>query len=154
MLIKNLWSSASGNTGKVSLAPSSRQAYRVVRKPTAEHRGSPPAHGPLNQHKPSVGPCIPHSGPANHSNHMWLCFTFLRDTRLCRLPGGLDGKESACNAEGLGSIPGWGRSPGEGHGNPLQYSCLENPHGPRSLEGYSPRGHTGLDTTEHIYCFP
>ena len=37
-----------------------------------------------------------------------------------------------------GSIPGSGRSPGEGHGNPLQYSCLENPHGQRSLMGYSP----------------
>ena len=37
-----------------------------------------------------------------------------------------------------GSIPGLGRSPGEGHGNPLQYSCLENPHGQRSLGGSSP----------------
>ena len=36
-------------------------------------------------------------------------------------------KESACNAVDPGSIPGWGRSPGEGHGNPLQYSCLGNP---------------------------
>ena len=42
-------------------------------------------------------------------------------------PGGSDGKESACNAGDLGSIPGLGRSPGGGHGNPLQYSCLENP---------------------------
>ena len=50
------------------------------------------------------------------------------------------GKESACNAGDLrdmGSIPGSGRSPGEGHGNPLQHSCLENPHGQRSLAGYS-----------------
>ena len=37
------------------------------------------------------------------------------------------GKASACNAGDLGSIPGLGRSPGEGHSNPLQYSCLENP---------------------------
>ena len=37
------------------------------------------------------------------------------------------GKESACNAGDPGSIPGLGRSPGEGNGNPLQYSCLENP---------------------------
>ena len=42
-------------------------------------------------------------------------------------PGGLDGKASACNAGDLGSIPGSGRSPGEGNGSPLQYSCLENP---------------------------
>ena len=38
----------------------------------------------------------------------------------------MDGKESACNAGDLGSIPGSGRSPGEGNDNPLQYSCLEN----------------------------
>ena len=42
-------------------------------------------------------------------------------------PGGSDGKESACNAGDPDSIPGSGRSPGEGNGNPLQYSCLENP---------------------------
>ena len=42
-------------------------------------------------------------------------------------PGISAGKESACNARDLGSIPGLGRSPGGGHGNPLQYSCLENP---------------------------
>ena len=41
--------------------------------------------------------------------------------------GGSDGKESACNERDLGSIPGLGRSPRGGHGNPLQYSCLENP---------------------------
>ena len=41
-------------------------------------------------------------------------------------PSGLVGKESACNAEDPGSIPGLGRSPGDGNGNPLQYSCLEN----------------------------
>ena len=41
--------------------------------------------------------------------------------------GGSDVKASACNAGYLGSIPGWERSPGEGNGNPLQYSCLENP---------------------------
>ena len=43
------------------------------------------------------------------------------------VPGGLVGKESACNAGDLGLIPGSGRSSGEGNGNPLQYSCLENP---------------------------
>ena len=42
-------------------------------------------------------------------------------------PGGSDGKEYACSAGDLGSIPGSGRSPGEGNGNPLQCSCLENP---------------------------
>ena len=43
-------------------------------------------------------------------------------------PGGSDGKETACNAGDLGSDPGLGRSPGGGHGNPLQDSCLESPH--------------------------
>ena len=45
----------------------------------------------------------------------------------CGFPGGSDGKESACNAGDPGSIPGLRRSSGEGNGNPLQYSCLENP---------------------------
>ena len=43
------------------------------------------------------------------------------------LPRKLSGKESACNARNSGSVPGPGRSPGEGNGNPVQYSCLENP---------------------------
>ena len=47
-----------------------------------------------------------------------------------------------------GLIPGMGRSPGGGNGNPLQYSCLENPHGQRSLAGCSPWGHKESDTTE------
>ena len=47
-----------------------------------------------------------------------------------------------------GSIPGLGRSPGGTHGNPLQYSCLENPHGQRSLKGYSLGGLTESNKTE------
>ena len=47
-----------------------------------------------------------------------------------------------------GLIPGSGKSPAGGHGNPLQDSCLENPHGQRALEGYSPGGHKESDTTE------
>ena len=54
------------------------------------------------------------------------------------LPQWLRGKESTCDAGDTGSIPGLGRSPGGGHGNPLQYSCLENPHRQRSLAVYSP----------------
>ena len=61
-------------------------------------------------------------------------------------PSGSDGKESTCNAGDLGSIPGLGRSPGEGHGNPLQHSCLENPHGQRSLVGYNPWDHRVITT--------
>ena len=48
---------------------------------------------------------------------------------LAGFPGGSDGKESACHAGDLGSVPGLGRSPGEGNGYPLQYSGLENPLG-------------------------
>ena len=48
-------------------------------------------------------------------------------TYIYSFSGGSDGKASACNARDPGSIPGLGRSPGEGNGNPLQYSCLENP---------------------------
>ena len=77
-------------------------------------------------------------------------------TRVLSLPlpwwlregGGKVGKESACNAGDLGLIPELGRSPGGGHGNPLQYSCLENPQGQRSLAGYSPWGGKESDTTE------
>ena len=65
-------------------------------------------------------------------------------------PDSSAGKESACNAGDLGSIPGLRRAPGGGHGNPLQYSCLENPHGQRTLAGYSPWGCKELDTTEQL----
>ena len=63
---------------------------------------------------------------------------------------GSDSKESTCNSGGLGLVPGLGRSPRGGHGNPLRYSCPENPHGQRSLAGYSPWGHKELDTTEKL----
>ena len=65
-------------------------------------------------------------------------------------PGGSDSKESACNVGELGSIPRLGRSPGGRHKNPAQYSCLENPQGQRSLEGYSLSGRKELDTTEGL----
>ena len=55
---------------------------------------------------------------------------------LLGFPGGSDVKESACNMGDQGAIPGLERPSGGRHGNPLQYSCLENPHGQRSLAGY------------------
>ena len=58
-------------------------------------------------------------------------------------PGGLDDNESACNEGDLASVPGTGRSPGERNGNPLQYSCLENPMDRGALAGYSPQGRRG-----------
>ena len=63
-------------------------------------------------------------------------------------PGSFAGRESTCNAGDPSSIPGSGRSPRGGHGNLLQYSCLENPHGQISLAGCHPWGHKELDTTE------
>ena len=66
------------------------------------------------------------------------------------LPCGSDSKKSACNEGDLVSVPGLGRSPGGGHGNPLQYSGLENPHGQRSLRGYSLWVRKESDTTERL----
>ena len=78
----------------------------------------------------------------NPNNQIYFLFKLILDKNIeeCRnmcfppcsplvpagLPGGSDGKASACSAGNPGSIPGLGRSPGEGNGNPLQYSCLEN----------------------------
>ena len=64
--------------------------------------------------------------------------------------GGSDSKEPTCKVGDLSLIPGLGRFPGGGHGNPLQYSCLENPHGQRSLGGCSPWGHKETDRTEWL----
>ena len=59
----------------------------------------------------------------------------LPTTVFMGFPGGSDSKESTCSVGDLGSIRGLGRSPGGGHGHPLQDSCLENPHGQRGLAG-------------------
>ena len=65
-------------------------------------------------------------------------------------PGVSDSKESTCNVGDLGLVPEFGKSPGGRHGNPLQYSYLENPHGQRSVVGCSPRGCKESDTTEGL----
>ena len=64
-------------------------------------------------------------------------------------PGGSDSKESTCNAGDLGFILGCGRSPGEGNGNPLQYSCLGNPMD-REAWQTTVQGCKGLDVTERL----
>ena len=66
-------------------------------------------------------------------------------------PGGSDGKVSVYNEGDLSSIPGSGRSPGEGNGNPLQYYWPGKSHGQRSLVGYSPWGRKESDTTEQLH---
>ena len=76
--------------------------------------------------------------------------TISKQAALVGFSGGSDGKESAYKVGDLGSIPGLGRSLGGGHGNPLQYSCQENPHGQRSLTGYSPWGRNESDMTERL----
>ena len=58
--------------------------------------------------------------------------------------------DNAEDIRNVGSVPGRGRSPGEGHGNPIQYSFLENPHEQRSLVGYSPWGHKVSDAVERL----
>ena len=68
------------------------------------------------------------------------CFQSINGT-LMFFPGGSDSKASVYNAGGLGSIPESGRFPGEGNGNPLQYSCLENPMDEEPVAGYCPWGH-------------
>ena len=67
---------------------------------------------------------------------------------------GLDSKESTCNVEDLGSVRGLGRSPGGWHGNPFQYSCLDNPYGQRSLTGCSPWDLKELDMNEQLSTYP
>ena len=82
-----------------------------------------------------------------------LLFFHLLVFILMSFPGSSAGKESVCSAGDPGSTPGLGRSPEEGIGYTLQYSCLENPHGQRSLEGYSPWGCKELETTEQLSTF-
>ena len=80
-----------------------------------------------------------------------MCRSFqVAMTLFLGFPGGSDDKESTYNAGDLSSIPGLKRSPGGGHGNPLQHSCLENPLGQKSLAGYSLWGHKEADTAERL----
>ena len=76
----------------------------------------------------------------NDQLHRFINLLSVSSSWMLGFPSGLDSKESACNAGHLGLTPGLGTSPGEGHGNPLQYSCLENPHGQRILAGHNPQG--------------
>ena len=91
--------------------------------------------------------CLPYSAVAFLLNCIVICryltFLFFLD-----FPGGSDGKASVYNAGDLGSIPGSGRFPGEGNGNPLQYSCLENP---TDGGAWCPWGRKESDTTEQLH---
>ena len=94
------------------------------------------------------GSTVESTGEAATYQEICKYFNILTTGMTVGFPGALISKESACSTGDLGSIPGLERSPGGGHGNPLQYSCLENPQGQRSLVGYSPWGHKESDTTE------
>ena len=78
----------------------------------------------------------------------WFCYT-IYIANSASILGGSEVKASDSNAGDPDSIPGLGRSPGEGNGNPLQYSCLENLMD-RGLVGYSPWGHKESDMTERL----
>ena len=121
----------------------------------------PPTHAPY----PSPSPMLPAgecrvlaTGPPGKSFFFffWSSFStphYLNQLRLSpeSLPqdrGGLGCEESSCNEGDLGLITGLGRFPGRGHDNPLQYSCMENSHGQRSLAGYGPWGCKESDTNE------
>ena len=79
----------------------------------------------------------------------WVAFNKLPHPLAPWLPWWLSGKESACSAGDMGSIPGLGRFPGEGNGYPLQYSCLENPMD-RGASQTIVHGDTESDTTERL----
>ena len=72
---------------------------------------------------------------------MTLNLLFYNSLKITGFPGGSMVKNLPANVGDTDLIPGWGRSPGEGNGNSLQYSCLEKCHGQRNLAGYSPWGH-------------
>ena len=86
--------------------------------------------------------------------YLWLAFCFSLVSLCLGFPGGSEGEEeSACNAGGSGSIPGPGRSPGEGKAYPLQYSCLENPMDRGACPCCSACFRKESDTTEPV-CLP
>ena len=108
----------------------------------------------------SRSPSPPPQWVSSKPCYQWLCSSFVPAcgvwtdyvvSIIClSFPVGSDGKESACNVGVLGSIPGLGRAPGGGHGNPFQYSNLENPHGQSSLADYSPWDSKEADMTEWL----
>ena len=104
----------------------------------------------LNNSGESGHPCVIPDlrGNVFHFSPLRIMFTI----GLPVFSGGSVGKGSACNSGDLGSIPGLGRPPREGNGNPLQYSCLENP---KDGGAWCPWGHKESDMTErfhyHIY---
>ena len=96
--------------------------------------------------QPGIEP-MPSAMETQSPNH-WTAREFVRSIQN---KIGLDGKASACNVGDPGSIPGLGRSPGEGNGNPLQILLPGKFHGCRSLVGYSPGGCKESETTKRLH---
>ena len=155
----------------LSGSSATRNSHTASLQVRGRHEGLPPyPHQALISPQPSLPtPC----GPAQGIRPSVLCnmkqvntegsthertdhLLLLRIPGILRIPsscltgifpGGSDCKESSHKARDLGSIPGWGRSPGEGNSNPLQYSWPGEVHGQRSLVGCSPWGRRESDMT-------
>ena len=137
-----------------SLSFTDQPLHRVLCSHPSFPFPSPPLSGFFPYHLPEVASHLPLAKSSDLiPNVLSLSVTFNTDyhTFFCMgFPGGSYGKASVCNAGDPGSIAGSGRSPGEGNGNPLQYSCLES-HGQRSVVDYSLWGLKESDTTERLY---
>ena len=97
--------------------------------------------GPLSSHRgrATIMNCsCPHRMFFSFLTFRLFMYLLLKYCWFMGFPGGASGKETACSAGDKSLIPGMGRSPREGNGNPLQYPCLENPHRQKSLVGSSP----------------
>ena len=81
---------------------------------------------------------------------LYMVYILLNYSIYVGFPGSPDGKESACNVGDLGLIPGLGRSPGGGHSNPLQYSCVKNPMDRGAWGSYRPGGLKESDTSDRL----
>ena len=92
----------------------------------------------------------PGQGHQGMGGKKWVAGKICTSMLWLGFPGGSDSNESACSDGDLGLTSGLGSSSGRGHSNPLQYSCLENPHGQRSLAGFSPCSCKESNTTERI----
>ena len=94
---------------------------------------------------------ISHNWMLKLSNSLFSFSIYLLSTSYIYFPAGSEGKESACNAGDPGSISGLERSSGEGNGNPLQYSCLENLMDGGAWQATAPWGRKESDTTQRLH---
>ena len=114
-------------------------------KQDAHHQAINCSHSPAGHPEETQGRKTQQAGPRWLRPHMRgmisMSPAFCIFLYLEVLPWCLSDEESACQGRRCGLILEWTRSPGEGNSNPVQYSCLENPHGQKGLVGYNPWGH-------------